>query len=258
MSDDSLDGLDDFDLHEVFTGQEAILRAELTVGKQAGHPGVQGDATEDHWIELLRKRLPRRYDVTRAIVVDSTGHRSHQMDLVVHDRHFSPLWWEQGDHHYVPAGSVYAVFEVKPEISRDYVLYASKKIASVRRLERTAASFGWAMGVMNPRPTPPPILGGLLASDSGWSPAFGQPFRKALEDAAPTGGALDLGCVLGHGGFEIPDSTKPGEAIVSQPGVALVSFLLGFLHRLQGLGSAPAIDFIAYARWTADEGEVDR
>jgi hypothetical protein len=245
--DENMDDLDEFDLHQVFAGQEDVLRAELRSGKEARHSGVQGDATEDQWIALLRKRLPQRYEVTKAIVVDSTGHRSHQIDAVIHDRHFSPLWWEQGDHRYVPAESVYAVFEVKPEINREYVLYASRKIASVRRLHRTATSFGWAMGTMPPRPLPP-ILGGLLAGDSGWSPGLGDPFRSALQEAAPNG-ILDLGCVLGHGSFEIPDGKSATDVVVSASGVALVSFLLTLLHRLQGLGSAPAIDYSEYARW---------
>ena len=48
------------DLHEVFAGQEEILQTQLRTGKQAGHPAVQGDGTEHHWIELLRKRLRHR------------------------------------------------------------------------------------------------------------------------------------------------------------------------------------------------------
>lgn len=248
MTDQSAAGRDSFDLHQVFVGQEEALRGELTVAHQAGHPTVQGDATEGHWIGLLRKRLPRRYDVTKAIVVDSQGHRSEQMDLVICDRYYSPQWWELADHHYVPAESVYAAFEVKPEINRDYLIYASEKIASVRQLHRTAASFGWAMGTMNPRPRHPPILGGLLAGASGWSPTFGKPFRAALDDG-PADGALDLGCVLGQGAFEIPDMARRSEVVVSEPEVALVTFLLTLLRRLQALGSVPAIDYTAYEGW---------
>jgi hypothetical protein len=143
------------DLHGVFSTQEAVLRAELASGRHAGHPGVQGDATEDHWIELVRKRLPRRYDVSRAIIVDSRGRRSGQMDLVIYDRYYSPQWWEQADHLYIPAESVYAVFEVKPDISRDHVLYASDKIASVRQLHRTGMRVGSVTGILDPPPGRP-------------------------------------------------------------------------------------------------------
>jgi hypothetical protein len=254
MTDDTPEG-QPFSLGKVFAGQEDVLRSELDAGAQASHAGVQGAGTEDQWLELLKKRLPRRYDVTRAIVVDSRGNRSQQIDLVLHDRIFSPLWWEWGDHRYVPAESVYAVFEVKPEVNRDYVLYAAEKVASVRSLHRTSDSFGWAQGTMEPRPQFE-IIGGLLAASSGWSPAFGGPFQTALRDAdADAGGALDLGCVLGHGAFEIPNGKAADDVVVSEPGVALVTFLLTLLHRLQGIGSAPAIEYGNYLRWIGADGD---
>jgi hypothetical protein len=243
------DDIDSFDLHKVFAGQEDGLRAQLKTGKQAGHPGVQGDGTEDGWLKLLQDRLPHRYAVTRGIVVDSKGSRSHQIDLVVHDRHFSPQFWEYGGHHYVPAESVYAVFEIKPKLTRKNVLYAGKKVATVRALHRTSASFGWAMGPMPARALFP-ILGGILADDCKWSPPFGEPFATALQDVG-TDGRLDLGCVLGKGAFEVQHDAPADQAVVSGADTALVTFLLTLLHRLQGLGSAPAIDYPAYAQWIA-------
>lgn len=234
------------DLHRVFTGQEEVLRTQLRTGKQAGHPGVQGDGTEHHWIELLRTRLPRRYDVTKAIVVDSDGQRSDQIDMVVYDRQYSPEFWEQGEHRYVPAESVYAVFEIKPEFNREYVLYAGDKIASVRGLKRTSNSFGWAGGTHGGHGGFEP-LGGILCTTSAWSPPFGNPFLQALR-TVDAEGQLDLGCVLGHGAFEVPDRSVCDQIATSDPTVTLVSFLLTLLRRLQTLGSAPALDYAAYER----------
>ena len=237
-----------FDLHDAFHGMEEELAAALRTGRRnAGHSGVQGEGTETHWHELLANVLPARYRAMRAFVVDSKGGQSEQIDLAIIDRHFSPLFWEWGGHCYVPAESVYGVFEVKPEITRDYVLYAAEKIASVRRLYRTSASFGWAMGIMPPRELPP-VLGGYLASGSGWSPTFGEPFRRALVEVTD-GGAIDLGCVLNAGSFEVPVGRGPADVTVSGSETALVSFTLTLLKRLQGLGSAPAIDYDAYAQW---------
>lgn len=236
-----------FDLHSVFAGQEQVLASELQIGRLAGHPGVQGDGAEDRWIELLRKRLPNRYAISKAIVVDSRGGRSHQIDAVIHDRQYSPRVWEQGDHLYVPAESVYAVFEIKPEINRNYMLYAAEKVASVRRLARTSASFAWASGTHQGREDFVP-LGGLLCGSCGWTTSLGKPFADALTDATAQG-RLDLGCVLGQGAFEIADREQPRVVTTSAPEVALVSFLLTLMRRLQGLGTSPAIDYRAYAQW---------
>jgi hypothetical protein len=234
------------DLHQIFVGQEEILRTHLRTGTQAGHPGVQGDGTENHWIELLRTRLPRRYDVTKAIVVDSVGGRSNQIDMVIYDRQYSPEFWEQGEHRYIPAESVYAVFEIKPEFNKKYVQYAGHKIASVRRLSRTSNPFGWAGGTHTGHGGFEP-LGGILSTTSGWSPAYGAPFLETLR-GLDANGQIDLGCVLGHGSFEIPDRSNRDQVTVSDPSVALVSFLLTLLRRLQTVGSAPALDYAAYER----------
>lgn len=243
-----------FDLQTAFARKETSLLNELGAGADvAGHSGVQGQGTEDQWRKMLTDVLPARYQVSAAIVVDSEGGQSEQIDVVIRDAHFSPLFWEFGGHLYVPAESIYAVFEVKPEMNRDYLLYASKKIASVRKLARTSASFGWARGPMEARPLPP-ILGGFLAAGCAWSPPFGKPFRRAMT-VADTDEQIDLGCILGHGSFEVPHETAVDAVEIDPSESALVSFTLRLLHRLQGLGSAPAIDFGSYARWT--EGATD-
>ncbi len=239
-----------FDLHQAFMGQEDQLLSALRTGQRnAGHAGVQGTGTETHWHELLGSILPARYQALRAFVVDSKGGQSEQIDLAIIDRHFSPLFWEWGDHCYVPAESVYAVFEIKPEINRDYILYAGQKIASVRSLHRTSVSFGWAMGRMPARDLPP-VLGGFLAGDSGWNPTFGDPFRRALSEIASPG-EIDIGCVLSNGSFEIPVDGGIDDIVIGEATTALVSFTLTLLKRLQGIGSAPAINYEAYAQWAS-------
>jgi len=246
-----------FDLHDAFMGMEDELATKLKTGQRnAGHSGVQGAGTEDHWHGLLADILPARYRAIRAFVVDSRGGQSEQIDLAIVDHHFSPLFWEWGGHCYVPAESIYAAFEVKPEIDRDYVLYGGGKVASVRRLHRTSVPFGWAMGIMPAREVPP-ILGGFLAGSSGWSPAFAQPFRQALTDVG-NDGQIDLGCILGEGSFEIPVGKGVDAVVVSDAKTALVSFTLTLLHRLQGVGSAPAIDYDAYAGWVSSRAVPPR
>jgi hypothetical protein len=108
------------------------------------HPDAKGDVGEVNWHAVLDGRhdrggfLPGRYAVSSAFVLDADGETSDQIDLVIHDAHFCPLLFEHAGHRYVPSESVYAVVEVKPELNRDYVLYAAKKTASVRAIRRTS------------------------------------------------------------------------------------------------------------------------
>ena len=117
-----------FNLHTAYKGEEEKLLVALRTGREvAGHPVAQGQGTESNWHAVLVDVLPKRYQVSTGFVVDSRGSQSDQIDLIIRDAHFSPLFWEFGGFLYVPAESVYAVFEVRQTINRENVLYASDK-----------------------------------------------------------------------------------------------------------------------------------
>lgn len=235
-------------LRDLFLMKQAELQAALMTSRIViPHQGEKGAATELHWLEMLDTHLPKRYKARRGMVIDSTGAMSDQIDLIIHDAQYSPLLFSSGETCYIPAESVYAVFEVKQEISKETVEYAGKKAESVRRLHRTSAPIVHAGGVYPPR-DPPRILAGLLASESSWTPPFGDPFERALnrlKDAE----SLDIGCGLHHGSFQpIRDDEGELTVAVSEPEVALVTFFLGLLALLQRMATVPAMDLAEYQR----------
>jgi len=149
---------------------------------------------------MLEEFLPRRYGVAQAFVVDSEGHQSEQIDVVIHDRHFSPLLFEVGNACFIPAESVYAAFEVKQQLDKGNVDYAADKIATVRALHRTTAPVPHAGGMYDPI-TPRRIIGGVLTRRSEWDPPFGKPFGACLRDLGARDGermlwGLDIGCAV--------------------------------------------------------------
>jgi len=205
-----------------------------------------GTVSEGQWIKMLYEHLPKRYKVNRAFVIDSKGECSDQIDIVIHDRQYSPFVLNYGDALYVPSESVYAVFEVKQSMSADQVKYAASKIASVRALHRTSIEIPTANGILKPKPLHN-ILGGLLTVDSDWNPAFGDPFESAI-NSAPVDGRLDIGCSAQHGMFEVlygESELTTIEAIHSDAALAL--FLLRLINRLRSIATVPAIDILAYA-----------
>lgn len=253
-------------LHDLLLAQQKILVERAGAADVFAHPGAKGDIVEFPWIDLVRQFLPERYCVNSAFILDSNGDSSDQIDLVIYDRQFSPLLFEIADQRYIPAESVYAVFEIKPELNREHVLYAADKVASVRTLHRTSAEIKHAGGTFQAKP-PQHIIGGLLAVRSGWNPAFGDPFEKALLDSNERG-RLDLGCALYAGGWDatygLGDSVTAAPAIdppvttsVSEPEGALMSFLLALFRRLQAVGTVPAIDLAAYGRSLRSEAPVE-
>ena len=233
-------------LTDILDGLQAQLEGNLRGSRLAvAHPGARGEASEEDWLRLLKNHLPRRYQADRAFVIDSNGATSEQIDIVIYDRQYSPLLYNQANQRYVPAESVYAVIEVKQDLSREHVHYAGGKAASVRRLHRTSASIPHAGGVYDPR-LPPRIVSGLVTYQSSWSPPFGDAFRDAMSELSPEA-QLDIGCSLVHGAFEATYSAERAVDLSIAAGQrSLVQFLMRLLKQLQALATAPAIDYGAY------------
>jgi hypothetical protein len=236
----------DWSLSVLLAGLHDDIQQKLeTVRKSFGHPGTKGDASEKVWLELLETYLPKRYQAATAHVVDSKGAFSDQIDVVVFDRQYSPFIFHYQGQTIIPAESVYAVFEAKQAINAAQVEYAQKKAASVRRLHRTSLPIPHAGGTYPPKPLIP-ILGGILAFESDWSPAFGQSFGDAL--VADSGeGRLDLGCIAGHGYFSRNAQTGAYETFPG--GKPATAFLFKLIAQLQFSGTVPMIDVQAYAEW---------
>ena len=229
-------------LKEAFVQVQANLGAAIKLASHSiSHPGVMGSVNEEHWLELFRQYLPNRYEVATGIVIDSHGNRSEQIDLVVFDRHFTPTLLNQKNHRYIPAEAVYGVFECKPTIDKDYLTYAQKKAASVRRMHRTSVPITHAGGTYQPKPHFR-ILAGILAPAASWSDGLGAAFERNLSDDPEH--VLDCGVALEHGCFDLYDCSL---VIMREEG-ALIFFLFRLLARLQSLGSVQAIDWSAYSR----------
>jgi hypothetical protein len=224
-------------LHEKVAQDLKIARSALA------HPTAKGDGSEAVWISLFEKYLPKRYAIGKATVVDSFGNFSEQMDVVIFDRQYTPLIFEHKEQIVIPSEAVYVAFEAKQDISKANIRYAQRKVASVRKLHRTSAEVQTIDGRRIAEPQR--ILGGFLAFENGWRKSPDLSLKKAL--AADQGdGRLDFGCVAAYGTFgcEGADCLSP-----SPHARATTCFLLEIITRLQLMGTAPAIDMTAYARW---------
>lgn len=258
------------DLKQLFNGFQMQMTAQLNTNRNfINHPGSKGDALESAWIEWLRKYLPNRYCVDKAIVIDHEGNTSHQMDIVIYDNWFTPFIFNQNGFYYIPAEGVYAVFEVKPDIqgnvgNQNYIEYAGDKIASVRTLKREAASF--INGGVKSRPRPlTKIIGGILCSTNSFSHQNNETLTKHL-GALVNLKSIDLGCIADYGSFFIdytPDAeiTNAGQEAYlefysnrkfnriqfSRAEHSFVTFFLQLTRYLQqAIGTIPAINLNAY------------
>ena len=214
------------------------------------HNAVLGSAGEQYWIELLKKYLPRRYEINSAFIIDSEGHTSEQIDVVIYDPQYTPTLLGQPSHFYVPAEAVYAVFDAKQKINKQLLKEAAKKAKSVRELKRTSVPIVYSDGL---RPAKPhfEIIAGILARTIEWSEGLGKTFSQVIntEDFADLC-FLNCGCGLSQGSFDFYDGK--GKPMIGPKDCGLAYFLFRLLNKLQSLGTVPAIDWNAYAKVIAD------
>jgi hypothetical protein len=235
----------EWSLKNILSSVHNDIERRLATAREAfAHPTTKGDASEQVWLELFQKYLPRRYQAERAHVVDSNGVFSDQIDVVIFDRQYSPFIFDFEGQKIVAAESVYAVFEAKQTATAAYVAAAQDKVQSVRRLHRTSLPIPHAGGTYPPKPLQP-ILGGLLTFESDWSPPLGESLCTAL-DAGVGERRLDIGCIAAHGVF-FCDAAGCNIAVAKPK--AATAFLLELIARLQDSATVPMIDVRAYAKW---------
>ncbi|HMJ00706.1 MAG TPA: DUF6602 domain-containing protein [Gaiellaceae bacterium] len=235
-------------LRELLLAQQAELVAGVDTARGVvEHPTDLGMIVEIDWCAAFRRFLPERYAVNKATIVDADGKRSDALDLVVHDTTHSPLLFEKSGVRYIPAESVYAVFEIRQELNRANVRYAAEKAESARGLRRTSAPFLNAGGDVRPLKLFP-IVAGILATSSSWTDPLGPRLREALGECSRDG-QLDLGCALHHGGFAAAYPKDGAVAIERSASDAGLIFILMYLfEQLRLMGTVPAIDLQEWGR----------
>ena len=235
-------------LKTMFSSHQKLMMESLSVDRSIiHHPTSKGDASELNWIEWLNTYLPKRYAVDKAFVIDSNDNLSQQIDLVIYDKLYSPFVFNHKGAIYIPAESVYGVFEVKQELNKKHVEYAANKIQSVRSLTRTSAKIIHAGGTID-KPKPPfQILGGILTTESSWNPPFGESFSESILGLNAVS-RIDIGCSLKDGAFLIEYDSRKTNINLCPVKNALIFFFLKLLTRLQELGTVPAMDIGAYQK----------
>jgi hypothetical protein len=211
------------------------------------HPSAKGAASEQAWLAMFNAYLPQRYRADSAFVIDCDGELSDQIDIVIYDRQYSPLLFHQDGVLYVPAESVYAVFDVKQQLGRWVMLQAASKAASVRKLKRTTVRIPYAGGTYRAK-RHREILSGVLSLQNRWvSEELGERIDLVLRQL-PRDEFLNLGCAVRCGAFEAVRRGGKTRVEKSQPETALIFFFLRLLQRLQGMGTVPAMDIGKYAQ----------
>ena len=258
------------DLKELFGSLQQEMLVSLQMNRDyISHTGSMGDASEERWMNFLRTYLPDRYKVDKAIVIDALGNVSDQIDVVIYDNLYTPFIFNKDGFKYVPAESVYAVFEVKQDLSEN-IEYAARKVESVRRLQRTSIDMVSSGRLCKARLLTK-IVGGILTTTNSYKRLETvEDHLKALKGYQ----TLDMGCCCQTGSFfvdyneieidrkdysgdtaancadieKVYDSRTVNEIKFSAPEVSLFTFFLQLVSYLKSIGTVGAIDINAYLK----------
>ncbi len=237
---------DENKLRELFLAHQQKLLASLGASSVHDHPNARGDNAEEAWREMLAKYLPNRYKVDKGFVIDHDGSISQYIDIIIYDRYYSPIVFNEGANLYVPAESVFAVIETKQELDKPHVTYASVKAKSVRDLKRTSAPIRQMNNTVATKVDSKQILAGIVTTRSAWSPPFGTAFADALKETAALS-TIEFGCALNDGSFSVVYGDAETSTITtSDTETSLISFFVDLVARLQAMGNPPAIDLRKY------------
>lgn len=261
------------EIADLFSGLQNQMVAQLNTNRKfITHPGSKGDSLENVWIEWLRKYLPNRYCIDKAIVIDCSGQLSHQIDLVIYDQHFTPFVFTQNGIHYIPAEGVYAVFEVKPDLKGNvgkdtFFQYAGQKIESVRKLKRTSVKIINAGIQCAARPLTK-IIGGILANTNTYTHSNNNTIESQLKKLKGLQ-TIEMGCAVDYASFYVNYSGEENiknlnfeeriwnyyskrkfkNVVFSKKENSLVTFFLQLTRYLQqSVGTVAAIDLNAYSK----------
>ena len=133
-----------FDSVSYVIGVGRELVTSFATAGQATSPGQVGSARETPTRERLKHLLPNGVAVGSGCVIDSYGSTSRQLDVVLYEEQFCPVYSINDDPTttYYPCEGVIAVREIKSTIASGEIYDIFSKVESAKRLRRHVVADG--------------------------------------------------------------------------------------------------------------------
>lgn len=194
------------DLPEVMKQTAGEMTASLAKLRAAmDHNLSKGEAAEEALRKFLRGHLPQSLGIAKGQIIDSKGHQSKQLDVIIYDAQRTPILFssEENAMQVVPSEGVIAVVEVKTSINTSDVAGIIANMTSVKNLDKTAFYdtdhvithtvnvYGRELKVF-------PTLYFVFAFESSPAPSLVRKFI-ALMEALPLDQRVDCCCLLDQG-----------------------------------------------------------
>ena len=127
-----------FDTHAYIKSLGEALVLTYSSAGQATTSGLKGQARETAVRTKLESILPGGVGVGTGCVIDSEGNASGQIDVILYEQQFCPVFNVSDDVSYYPCEAVIAIGSIKSTIGKKELGDIYSNVASVRRLKRFA------------------------------------------------------------------------------------------------------------------------
>ncbi|MER6972743.1 DUF6602 domain-containing protein [Nocardioides sp. NPDC057767] len=254
-------------LGDILNATQAKMLADIKANRAAlENSTTKGTTAEQFVAAFLRNHLPAGVGVTSGEVIDSAGHRSRQLDVIVYDAIRCPMLFRSAEDNVtlVPIEGVVAVIEVKMALKRADLKGILANCLSVKTMERSAfmpSPDGRRFYVYERVWEAPPPYYSLFAFDS--DNMYAGPLNELQLDL-PAHHRIDSACYLTRGvnlnsGLELDDEgdsiapritaspSSHGFLLDAESNKALLMWFLSLATHISEF-TRPPINLLAYAR----------
>lgn len=103
-------------ISEKISSRIKTLKQEFAVNKNVEHQGVKGGLNEVELIKIIKDVIPRKYEISKGIIENSSGEQSNETDIVIYDNEILPPYINS-ELAFVPVEAVRYNIEVKSTLT---------------------------------------------------------------------------------------------------------------------------------------------
>jgi hypothetical protein len=123
-------------------GLSARLRASLGASSPLADSLTKGEMREEELVDAFGPYLPRRYELIKGVVVNTSGAESDPQDVILFDTSLLPTFFGSGTNRIVPVEGVVGVIQVKSRATPGNIRSAVSNVASAKRLLSRQMRYG--------------------------------------------------------------------------------------------------------------------
>ncbi|MBX9344674.1 DUF6602 domain-containing protein, partial [Morganella morganii] len=120
-------------ISEKISSRIKTLKQEFAVNRNVKHQGVKGGLNEVELINIIKDVIPRKYEISKGIIENSSGEQSNETDIIIYDNEILPPYINN-ELAFVPVEAVRYNIEVKSSLTAKELKTTIEKFRKFRSI----------------------------------------------------------------------------------------------------------------------------